>query len=407
MPVYLYKGYDAAGRVVSGTRDADNARSIKTALRRDGVFVTQLEESREAKKKRNQRAFKISFLAERVSTQDLSVATRQLATLVQAGIPLVESLTALVDQVESETLKMVWSDVKQHVNEGAGFADALGRHPRVFSGLYINMVRAGETSGALDVVLTRLADFTESQSELRSKVTGTLIYPIIMILMAVVVMGILFVFVIPKISQIFEAQKVSLPLPTQVLIMISNGAKNYWYIILPLMVLGIYLFRRYINSESGRPWWDRFTLNAPLFGPVVRMVAVARFAKTLGTLIGSGVPLLTAFDIVKAVLQNTVLIGVIEDVRDAVKEGDSIAGPLKRSGEFPPIVTHMIAVGEKSGQLEEMLNNIARSYEVQVSARLQALTSTLEPLLIVFMGVVVASIVISILLPMLQLTTFA
>jgi general secretion pathway protein F len=269
------------------------------------------------------------------------------------------------------------------------------------------MVRAGESSGALDVVLSRLADFTESQAELKSKLVGTMVYPVIMVVMAVAVTGILFIFVIPKIAKIFEAQKVALPLPTQILMFCSGLARDYWYVAVALLVASVWGFQKYIRSEKGRPKWDAFVLKAPLFGPLVRMVAITRFTKTLGTLLGSGVPLLNAFDIVKNVVQNTVLLNVIETARDCVKEGESIAAPLKRSGEFPPIVTHMIAIGEKSGQLEEMLNNIARSYEVQVDARLRAMTSLLEPLLLVFMGVIVAFIVFSILLPMLQISSFA
>jgi general secretion pathway protein F len=410
MPVYAYKGFNAAGKTVTGTQDADSPRAIKQALRRDGIFLTELTETNAAGAKKasgGKRLFDLKFITERVSSQDLAVATRQLATLVGAGIPLVDSLVALIDQVDNPAFKSIWADVKQRVNEGTGFGDALSTHPRTFSGLYVNMVRAGETSGALDVVLNRLADFTESQAELRSKLMGTMIYPVLMIIMAVVVVGILFIFVIPKIAKLFEAQKVALPLPTQILIGASSILKGYWFIMFPLMGAAIYGFQRYINSERGRPWWDAFVLDAPIFGPLVRMVAITRFTKTLSTLIGSGVPLLGAFDIVKNVVQNTVLLKVIETARDCVKEGESIAAPLKRSGQFPPIVTHMIAIGEKSGQLEEMLGNVARSYEVQVDARLRAMTSLLEPLMLVVMGVVVAFIVFSILLPMLEISSFA
>jgi general secretion pathway protein F len=408
MPVFAYKGYNAQGKVVSGTQDADSPRAIKQMLRRDGVFLTELTESNPSKKNAQARkSFEWSLFSERISTQDLAVATRQLATLIGAGIPLVDALVALIDQIENPAFKSIWADVKQTVNGGASFADALGAHPKAFTGLYINMVRAGESSGALDIVLNRLADFTESQAELRSKLIGTMVYPIIMIIMAVMVTGVLFIFVIPKIAKIFESQKVALPLPTQVLMFLSGLARDYWYVALVLMVGAVWGFQKYINSPKGRPKWDAFVLKAPLFGPLVRMVAITRFTKTLGTLLGSGVPLLGAFDIVKNVVQNTVLLKVIETARDCVKEGESIAAPLKRSGEFPPIVTHMIAIGEKSGQLEEMLNNIARSYEVQVDARLRAMTSLLEPLLLVFMGVVVAFIVFSILLPMLQISSFA
>lgn len=407
MPVYAYKGFDQNGKVVSGTRDADSPRTIKQMLRRDGIFLTELNEAGNKKSKQSKSGIQINLRSERVSAQDLAAATRQLATLVGSGIPLVEALAALVDQIENESFKAMWSTVRQRVNEGSGFGDALSDHPRAFSKLYVNMVRAGESSGALDVVLNRLADFTESQAELRSKIIGTMVYPIIMLVMAAGVVGLLMMFVIPKITRIFESQDVALPLPTRVLMGLSGITRDYWFIIFPLLVLAAYGFRRYINSEKGRPKWDRFVLQMPLFGPLVRMLAMARFSKTLGTLLSSGVPLLNAFDIVRAVVQNHVLMDVIERARDQVKEGESIAAPLKRSGEFPPIVTHMISIGERSGQLEQMLNNIARSYEVQVNSRLQALTSIIEPILIVFMGGVVAFIVFSVLMPMLQLSSFA
>lgn len=407
MPVFDYKGFSAAGRSVTGQTEAESARTLKANLRRDGIFLTELTEARGADKKDGSTGKRFSFLTDRVGSQDLAVATRQLATLINAGIPLVESLTALIDQVQNPRFKSIWADVKQKVNEGAGFGDALSTHPRVFSGLYVNMVRAGETSGALDVVLVRLADFTESQAELRSKLIGTMIYPLLMVVMAMGVVTILMVFVIPKIAMLFSTQKVALPLPTRVLIGASDVLKSYWFIIFPALGGLVYSFLRFIKTPRGRIWWDEFVLRAPIFGPLVRMIAITRFTRTLSTLLGSGVPLLGAFDIVKNVVQNSVLLKVIETARDCVKEGESIAAPLKRSGEFPPIVTHMIAIGEKSGELEQMLGNVARSYEVQVDSRLRAMTSILEPLLLVMMGVVVAFIVFAILLPMMEISSFA
>ena len=407
MPVYAYKGLDNSGRTVNGTKEAESPKAIKALLRRDGVYLTELKESGPAKKKKGGKrsSAQLSFFAERVSSQDLAVSTRQLATLVGAGITLVEAINALIDQIDNPTLKGVWSAVKQRVNEGAPMADALSEHPRVFTGLYVNMVRAGESSGALDVVLERLADFTESQAELRSKLVGTLIYPIVMLFLAIAVTGLLFVVVVPKITRIFESQKMALPLPTEILIGVSNILINYWLILTIFFVGGIYGARRYIRSAKGRPKWDKFKLTVPVFGPLIQMIAIARFSRTLATLLSSGVPLLAAFDIVKNVVQNQVLVEVIETARDCVKEGDSIAAPLKRSGHFPPMVVHMIGIGEKSGQLEPMLGNVARSYEVQIDARLRGLTSLLEPLIIVGMGVVVGSIVLAILLPIMQLSS--
>ena len=405
MPIYAYKGVNNSGKSVNGTREAESPKAIKLLLRREGIFLTEFNEAGPVKKKSARKSFDSSLFAERVNSQDLAVATRQLATLVGAGIPLVSSLNALIEQIDNQTLKGILAAVKQRVNEGASLGDALSEHPKVFSGLYTNMVRAGESSGALDVVLNRLADFTENQAQLRSKLVGTMVYPVLMLVMAVGVTAMLFVFVIPKISKIFASQRMALPVPTQILIGTSNFLTNYWPILLLALVFGGWGFRRYIRSEKGKPRWDRFTLNAPLFGGLIRMIAITRFCKTLGTLLASGVPLLTAFDIVKNVLENTVLTDVVDTVRDCVKEGDTIAAPLKRSGEFPPIVTHMIDIGEKSGELEPMLMNVAASYDVQVEAKLRAMTSILEPIIIVVMGVVVACIVFAILMPMLQMSS--
>ena len=405
MPIYAYKGVNNSGKSVNGTREAESPKAIKLLLRREGIFLTEFNEAGPVKKKSARKSFDSSLFAERVNSQDLAVATRQLATLVGAGIPLVSSLNALIEQIDNQTLKGILAAVKQRVNEGASLGDALSEHPKVFSGLYTNMVRAGESSGALDVVLNRLADFTENQAQLRSKLVGTMVYPMLMLVMAVGVTAMLFVFVIPKISKIFASQRMALPIPTQILIGTSNFLTNYWPILLLALVFGGWGFRRYIRSEKGKPRWDRFTLNAPLFGGLIRMIAITRFCKTLGTLLASGVPLLTAFDIVKNVLENTVLTDVVDTVRDCVKEGDTIAAPLKRSGEFPPIVTHMIDIGEKSGELEPMLMNVAASYDVQVEAKLRAMTSILEPIIIVVMGVVVACIVFAILMPMLQMSS--
>ena len=408
MPVYAYRGFTQAGKSVSGSQDADSPRAIKATLRRDGIIITELSETSQGQaRSRLQKLTRWRPLGDRISTQELAVATRQLATLIGAGIPLVDALVALIDQVENPRLKSIWADVKQRVNEGLGFGDALGAHPRVFTGLYTNMVRAGESSGALDVVLVRLADFTEAQAELRSKLSGTMVYPALMTVISALVVAILMAVVVPKIAVLFASQKAALPLPTRLLLAISHAFERFWALMAAALVGVVWGFRRYIASPRGRPWWDGFVLGAPLFGPLVRMVAITRFCRTLSTLLGSGVPLLGAFDIVKNVVQNTQLLRVIEVARDSVKEGDSIAGPLRRSGQFPPIVTHMIAIGERSGTLEQMLGNVARSYEVQVDARLRAMTSILEPLLLVVMGVVVAFIVFAILMPMMEMTSFA
>ena len=413
MPVFEYTGLTEAGKNVRGIREAESNKALRLLLRKDGVYLADsrpaeagaLEGNRGAGLSREVDVAGLFGLSG-VSAQDLAIATRQLATLIGAGIPLVDALSALVDQVDHPRLKRIMGMVKQKVNEGSSLADALKEHPKVFTDLYVNMIRAGESSGALDVVLVRLADFTEAQSLLRNKIIGAMLYPAIMVLVGIAIVGILFVVVIPKVTKIFDDMNVTLPWTTRILIALSGFARDYWYLVVGAIPLAIWGFRRWIRSPSGRARWDRIKLRAPVFGELLRMLALSRFAKTLATLLASGVQLLTALDIVKNIVGNTLLAGVIEEARDAIREGESIAAPLKRSGQFPPLVYHMIAIGEKSGQLEEMLQNVAKSYESQVEMRVGALTSLLEPIMIVAMGGGVAFIVFSILMPIMQLNTF-
>jgi general secretion pathway protein F len=292
------------------------------------------------------------------------------------------------------------------VNEGGSLGDGLAQHPKIFNSLYVNMIRAGETSGALDLVLQRLADFIESQARLRTKVMSALFYPILMVLVGTVIVGMVFVFIIPKITKIFEDVKASLPIPTLILIGVSNILKSYWWLIIIVVGVSAWLFRRWKRTPEGKAKWDAFVLRSMVFGNIVRMLAVSRFSRTLGTLLKSGVPILTALDIVKNILENAVLVKAVEEARESIKEGESIAGPLKRSGQFPPMVIHMIQTGERSGQLEEMLGNVADAYDYQVETRLGVLVALLEPLMILGMAGVVLMIVLSILLPILKINEF-
>lgn len=317
---------------------------------------------------------------------------------------MLESLRALVEQVDNEALKRVLSQVRADVNEGMSLADAMQKH-KCFSNVYVNMVRAGESSGALELVLERLAEFTEGQSKLRSKVIGALTYPAVMIVVAVLVVVILMTSVVPKITSIFDGAKVQLPLMTRVLIATSNTISSYWWLLIILFGLLIYGLIRLINTPKGRAKWDRMKLKLPVFGPIMQMVSIARFARTLSTLLSGGVPLLTTLQIVRNVVSNDALEKAVDDVREAVREGEDIAGPLKRSGQFPPMVVHMIAVGEKSGQLEEMLGRIAQAYESRVETRVSMLTSLLEPVMILFMGVTIGGIIGAVMVPIMQMSS--
>jgi general secretion pathway protein F len=407
VPVFEYKALTAGGKTVQGLKEADSPKTLRATLRRDGVFLTEVLGEQQAKAQAAREVNVRRWVLGRVSAQDLAIATRQLAVLVHAGVPLVEALTALVEQVDHERLKRILGDVKQRVNEGSTLADALAAHPRVFEGLYINMIRAGEHSGALEIVLVRLADFTESQARLRSKILGTMAYPAIMMVIGSIVLGVLFTVVIPKVTKILEDTRATLPWTTRVLLAFSTFVSHWWWAILVVVASGVWGFFRWKATTAGRAQWHRFVLRVPVFGPLARTVAVGRFARTLSTLLKSGVPLLVAMDIVKNVVGNVRLAEVIDQARDSIREGESIAAPLKRSGEFPPLVYHMVAIGERTGALEEMLANVATAYEDQVETAVAALTSLLEPIMIVAMGAVVAFIVFSVLMPILQINTIA
>ena len=407
MPVFEYRALTAAGKTVEGLKEADSPKTLRAVLRRDGLYLSAVLGEQEAALAAAREVSVRRFLGGRVRADDVAVMTRQLAVLTGAGIPLAEALAALVDQVDHERLKKVVSNVKQRVNEGSSLADALHAHPRVFSDLYVNMIRAGESSGALEVVLKRLADFTESQARLRSKVVATLTYPVVMVAFSSVILGILFTYVIPKITKVLEDAKVALPWTTRALIGFSTFVHDWWWALGLAVALGLVGLARWRRTPAGRVRWDVWVLSLPVFGGLIRQIAIARFSRTLATLLKSGVPLLSSLDIVKNIVGNTRLAHVIEESRDAIREGESIAAPLRRSGEFPPLVYHMVAIGERSGQLEEMLGNVADAYDSQVETKVTALTSLLEPAMIIFMGLAVAFIVFSVLMPILQINTVA
>jgi general secretion pathway protein F len=329
--------------------------------------------------------------------------TRQLATLVRAGVPLVDSVAALTDQVEKEQLVRVLTELRENLNEGTSFAKSLARHPQVFPPLYVNMVAAGEASGTLEAVLERLADFMEGQARLKGKVSAALAYPILMVIIGGLLVGVLMVAVVPKVTSIFNSLGHALPWYTRLLIFVSDTLAGFWWLLLGLLAGGIYFFRRWKKTVPGRLRWDTIRLKLPIFGRLNLLVAVARFSRTLATLLSSGVQLLQAMEIGINVLENARLELVVKDAIGSIREGESIAVPLKRSGQFPPMMTHMIAVGEKSGQLEAMLENVSKSYEADVETRVVALTSLLEPIMIVALGAAVGFIAMAILMPLLQM----
>lgn len=406
MAVYEWRGISSAsGKETKGIQDAENVRALRALLRKNGVILTQALEEAEAKKKK---AREVDFgrMFRRVSALDVAMATRQLATLLKSGVPLVESMSALIDQLESPELKAALTQTRDRVNEGSSLADALKAHPAIFSSLFVNMVAAGEASGTLETVLGRLADFLESQTKLKNKVAAALAYPLFMALMSMVTVTIMMVVVVPKVTSIFDDFQQALPWYTRVLIFTSDVFTGYWWLLLAILGGSFYGWKRWVDTEDGRAKWDRWLLTLPLFGKLFLMVAVSRFARTLSTLLRSGVPLLQAMEITRNVLGNVELMRVVQEAASSIREGESIAAPLKRSGRFPPIVTHMIAIGERSGQLEEMLENVAHAYDNQVETRVQTMTSLLEPAMIVVMGGISGSIAFSILMPLMRINEF-
>lgn len=400
MPIFDYKGLAKSGKNLKGVVDAENIRAARLKLKKDGIFVTEIRDKKKIDTKKKKSSHRGG-----VPIRDLALMTRQLATLVKANIPLVDALSIIAEQSEHPALKEAMADCKNMVNEGSTLHKAMARYPNIFSNIFLSMTEAGEASGSLDTILMRLAEFSEAAADLKSKLSSALTYPIILLVVVLAILFGLFIVVIPKITTIFESNpELVLPWYTEVVIDISGFMVNYWYAILGGGVALGLAFLNWKRSPKGAPKWDALSLKIPIFGAIIRMVAVARFTRTLSTLLTGGVPMLQAMDIVKNVVDNHVISEAIEDARGNISEGETIAGPLKRSGQFPPIVIDMVSIGEKTGELENMLTQVSDAYDFQVKAKIEAMTSLVTPLVTVIMGIVVFIIVISIMMPMFQMT---
>ncbi len=402
MPLFEYRGLNASGNNVRGTLDSDNVRNARLKLKKDGIYVTEIKDKTKKVKKTSGKSLN---MGQSVSVQDLSIMTRQLATMIKANIPLVDSLSAVAEQSENLALKEALTATRDMVNEGKTFHQALAKYPKLFDNIYISMCEAGEMSGTLDVILIRLTEFTEAMSELKQKVTNAMMYPVIMLFMSFGMLMFMFVVVIPKIMTIFESANMTLPWYSQIVINLSGFMVNYWHLIIIAGFASVIVFRQWASSEAGSEKWDAIKLNIPVAGPIIRMIAVSRFTRTLSTLLVGGVPMLNALEIVRKIVNNKVLAKAVEEARANISEGESIAGPLKKSGQFPPVVIHMVNIGEKTGELENMLTQVADSFDFQVNAKIDGLTSILAPVMIVVMGGVIGIIVVSILVPMIQLSS--
>ncbi len=405
MPVYTYTALNERGKSTKGIINADSARAARTKLRQSQLFPTEVIETAKDDAPAQSRGLGELTLFSRVRAKDLTIMTRQFATLLAASLTVVDSMTALIEQTENSALKKTLIQVRESINEGSSLAAALEEHRRVFSPLFINMVRAGEASGALPVVLLRLADFSEQQLTTYKKIQSAMYYPILMLILSVLILFALLTYVVPTVTSIFVDMDATLPWPTVTLIAISDFLQAYWWL-LGLGILGLAVsVQRYRATERGTRWFDTWAIRMPVFGPLSLKVAMSRFSRTLGILLQSGIPLLDGLEIARAVLNNTVLAKAIDEAKDLIREGSDIATPLRDSGYFPPLVSHMISIGEQSGQLEDMLLRVADAYDNDVQTSVEGLLSLIEPLITVVLGAFAFCIVIAILLPIFEINS--
>lgn len=399
MPLFEYSGFDAKGKKVSGIIEGSGRRVLLGQLRQKGIHATSLkEEKKDTTAKRSWQ----SLLPSRVPRSDIAIATRQLATLIGAGLALDEALATVAGQQENQLLGRTLARIRDEVVQGDALHLALNRRSRLFQPLYVNMVQVGESSGNLDQVLERLADFLEEQARLQGRITTALAYPVLMAIVGIGVLFFLVSFVLPKVTRMLEDLDQALPLATRLLIGISELLGSYGWLMGLLLIGAIVLLVRWKRTDAGELAFHRFVLKLPVLGRFQLLVATARFTRTLGTLLKSGIPLLKALSIARNLLQNRVLRNVVEEACDSIREGEGLAEPLRRSQAFPPMVAQMIAVGEKSGDLETMLFKVADAYEHQIELSLSGMLALLEPLMILLMGSAVGFIVLAILLPIFQ-----
>jgi type II secretion system protein F len=400
MPNFVYKAKDSKGEAIQGTMDAETQAVVINRLQSMGYFPILVKSDEKAKRKK---AGTSHFFGKRVRTRDLAAFNRQLSDLISAGIPLVKSLGIIVNQTSNEQFREVITAISADVQGGDTLATALSKHPRIFSTLYCAMIRSGETGGFLDDILQRLADFSELEEEIRSKIKSALYYPVIMILAGFSAVVILMTVVVPKIVKLFEDLEQTLPLPTQILINIMNFFGHRWFILIgALFALGIFLYK-FLHTSEGRAIWHRIQLKIPLIGDVILKRQIAQFARTFGSLLKNGVSILSSLEITKEVLGNKYVQNEIIKISENITQGSGVAAPLKGSTIFPPVVVNMIAIGEETGRLHDVLLRIANSYEIQVDRSIKTLTSLVEPLIILVMGFFVAFLVIAMLLPIFNL----
>ncbi len=394
---FAYKVRDKSGKLVEGQLEAENAQLVVSKLRSMGYVPIEIEQQGGNSLGRD---LKIPFLSDRIKLKDVSVFSRQFATMINSGLSMLRSLYILAEQTESKPLAEVAGQVRLDVERGASLSAALAKHPKAFNRLYVAMVRAGEAGGVLDSVLQRLATTIEKQVELRRKVKSAMTYPAVVSILVLLLVTAMLLFVIPMFQGIYGQLGGELPVPTQILITVSGIVRNWWFIVFGAEIAAVWFFRRWIASEDGRKRWDAIKLKMPVFGQLARKTALARFGRTLSALVRSGVPILESLDIVCETAGNSVVSEAVRDTQQQVKRGEPLSRRLEEHPVFPPMVVQMMAVGEETGALDEMLDKIADFYDQEVEATVNALTSLIEPILIVIMGVVIGGMIIALYLPM-------
>jgi type IV pilus assembly protein PilC len=397
MPVFVWKGTASGGQIQKGEIEAQDEQAVRRLLRQQRITLSKV------KPKPKDLLENIAIFKKKVSPKDIVIFTRQLSTMIDAGLPLIQGLEILASQQENKTFKNVLMDTKSDVESGSSFADALKKHPKQFDRLFCNMIAAGEMGGILDEVLKRLADYMEKALRLKKKVKGALTYPTIVLAISALVIGVILIFVIPVFEKMFADFGSALPIPTQMVVNLSAFVKSYTPLMIGIVAVMICLFRKYYKTEKGMRMVDGLLLKSPVFGPLLKKVAVAKLTRTLGTLIESGVPILETLNVAAGTSGNKVVEEVIYKVRSSISEGRTLAEPLSESKIFPAMVVQMISVGETTGALDQMLNKIADFYDEEVETAVEALTSMIEPFMIVFLGGTVGSIIIAMYLPIFKM----
>ena len=394
---FTYRARDRGGRLLTGELQGDTPAIVAGKLREQGYLPISVEGTA---KSTLQKEVRIPGLTGRVKGTDVAIFSRQFATMINAGLSLLRSLSILAGQTENKELARILGEVRTDVERGTALSVAMGRHPKAFDRLYVSMIRAGETGGMLDTVLLRMATTLEKQVELRRKVKSALTYPVVVGALIVLIVGAMILFVVPMFKSMYAELGGTLPLPTRVLLAVSSLMTSLWYVVAGLTGLAVFGLRRWVRTEAGRKRFDALKLRLPVFGTLVHKTILARFARTLGALVRSGVPILEALDIVSDTAGNAVMAGAIEDAKAGVAQGEPLSKPLEAHAVFPGMVVQMLAVGEETGALDELLDKIADFYDMEVAATVDALTSLIEPLLIVGMGLSVGGMVVALYLPM-------